>query len=102
MAGNGNSASNQGANPPTFCPPQYTRSYEDLGTTFYTCDYVGAVVVNVNGAPWTRTWWSTSGLDAVTEFTAAAKAQLGSWDKRFDNDYAAWLASLPPAGCTTC
>ena len=33
--------------------------------------------------------------DAVTEFSASAKNQLGSWDTRFDTEYAAWLASQP-------
>jgi hypothetical protein len=32
----------------------------------------------------------------VTEFTPAAKAQLGTWDTKFDDDYAAWFAALPP------
>ena len=34
--------------------------------------------------------------DTVTEFSPAAKAQLGTWDTSFDDDYAAWLAALPP------
>jgi hypothetical protein len=34
--------------------------------------------------------------DTVTEFSPAAKAQLGTWDTRFEDDYAAWLAALPP------
>ena len=34
--------------------------------------------------------------DTVTEFTPAAKAQLGTWDTKFDDDYAAWFAALPP------
>jgi hypothetical protein len=32
----------------------------------------------------------------VTDFSPAAKTQLGAWDTRFDDDYAKWLASLPP------
>ena len=42
--------------------------------------------------------------DTVTEFTPAAKAKLGTWDSQFDNDYATWLASLPPPAppCPTC
>jgi hypothetical protein len=103
MAGNGNIAENQWTNPPYFCPPQYTHSFEAPDNTVYDCDYVGAVTVSVNGSVWSRTWWSTSGREAVTEFTPVAKAQLGSWNTRFDDDYAAWLASLPPiVGCTTC
>ena len=42
----------------------------------YSCDYTGAVSVSINGAPFARTWWSMAG-DTVTEFTPAAKAQLG-------------------------
>ena len=96
MSGAGNNASAQSSNPPTYCPPQYTRvDYLESGSR-YTCDYDGAVEVDVNGALWTRTWWNESG-DSVTEFTPAAKAQLGTWDPRFDNDYASWLAAQPPA-----
>ena len=50
--------------------------------------------VSVNGEPFARTWWNMGG-DSVTEFSPAAKAQLGSWETKFDDDYAAWLASLP-------
>jgi hypothetical protein len=34
--------------------------------------------------------------DTVTEFSPAAKAQLGHWDTRFDDEYIAWRAALPP------
>ena len=103
-SGGGNSARNQWSSPPNFCPAQYTRSYQEQGNTYYTCDYDAAVVVDVNGALWSRTWWHATGGDTVTEFTPAAKAQLGSWDRRFDDEYAAWLAALTPAQppCTTC
>lgn len=103
MAGATNSASNQWSNAPALCPPQYTRSYELDSGTVYTCDYDGVVTVDIDGAPWSRTWWSVSGGGTVTDFSPAAKAQLGTWDPKFDDDYAAWLASLPPASpCTTC
>jgi hypothetical protein len=67
------------------------------------CKYTGAVVVKVDNTAWTRTWWTFAG-ESVTEFSAAAKAQLGSWDSQFDDDYASWLASLPPPAppCPTC
>ena len=95
MAGGGNSANNAWASAPSFCPPQYTRVFEsDIGP-FYTCDYTGAVSVSITGESFTRTWWTMSG-DTVTDFSPSAKAQLGTWDSRFDDDYAAWLASLPP------
>ena len=104
MSGAGNSASNQWSSAPGFCPPQYTRSYEQERGTVYTCDYSGAIEVNVNGGLWSRTWWSLLGGDTVTEFTPVAKAQLRAWDTRFEDDYAAWLALLPPApiACTSC
>ena len=95
MAGAGNSAQHNWSNPPIDCPPQYTHVYQDEYRPVYSCDYVGAVTVNVNGAPFTRTWW-TPGGDTVTEFTPAAKAQLKTWNTRFDDDYAAWLAIQPP------
>ena len=95
MAGAGNSANNAWASAPTNCPPQYTRVFAGESGPIYSCDYAGAVTVNINGVPFTRTWWNLSG-DTVTEFTLAAKAQLGTWDTKFDDDYAVWLASLPP------
>jgi hypothetical protein len=95
MAGTGNSASHAWASAPSYCPPQYTRVFYGESVPIYSCDYTGAVSVSINGAPFARTWWTMAG-DSVTEFSPAAKAQLGSWDTRFDDDYAAWLASLPP------
>jgi hypothetical protein len=94
-AGAGNSVNHTWANAPSFCPPQYTRVFEGVNGPIYSCEYAGAVSVSVNGAPFARTWW-TAGGDTVTEFSALAKAQLGTWDTRFDDDYAAWLATLPP------
>ncbi|UUX96624.1 hypothetical protein [Aquabacterium sp. J223] len=99
MAGAGNSASHAWASAPASCPPQYTRVFEGEGGPIYTCDYTGAVSVTVNGTPFSRTWWTLSG-ETVTEFSPAAKAQLGTWDTRFDDDYAAWLAALPPPAPT--
>lgn len=96
MAGPGNSSTHNWASAPSFCPPQYTRVFDGPNGPVYSCDYSGAISVTVQGAPFARTWWSVSG-DAVTEFTPAAKAQLGSWDTRFDADYAAWLAAQPTA-----
>lgn len=103
MSGAGNAASNQWSSAPDYCPVQYTHeTYLESGTS-YRCDYDAAVEVNVNGVLWTRTWWNLSG-GSVTEFTPAAKAQLGTWDTRFDDDYAAWLASqagTPPTDGST-
>jgi hypothetical protein len=95
MAGAGNSAQHTWASAPSFCPPQYTRSIGGDGTPTYFCDYSGAVSVSINGTLFTRTWWGTDG-NSVTEFSTDAKAQLGSWDTRFDDDYAAWLATQAP------
>lgn len=94
MSGPGNTAAHQWANPPTYCPPQYTRVSQGEMGPIYSCDYSGAVSVDVNGELWTRTWWTTGGT--VTEYSPAAKAQLGSWDTKFDDDYAIWLESQPP------
>ncbi len=95
MASGSNSASHAWASAPGYCPPQYTRVFDGESGPIYSCDYTGAVSVSINGAPFARTWWTMAG-DTVTEFSPAAKAQLGTWDTRFDDDYAAWLASLPP------
>jgi len=86
------SASNTWAQAPTLCPPQYTHLLDVYPGPTYGCDYTGAVSVVVNGALFARTWWATDG-QTVTEFTPAAKAQLGTWDPQFDIDYATWLAS---------
>ncbi len=98
-----NSASHQWSSAPSYCPPQYTRVIDGESGPIYSCDFIGAVAVNINGSLWARTWWSLGG-DSVTEFTPAAKTQLGTWNTRFDDDYAAWLALQPPAPapCPTC
>jgi hypothetical protein len=96
MSGAGNSANHAWSSPPAFCPPQYTRVFDGESAPIYQCDYSGAISVSIDGAPFSRTWWSFGG-DSVTEFSPAAKAQLGTWDTRFDDDYSKWLASLPPA-----
>ena len=104
MSGPANTANHQWASAPDYCPPQYTRVFESFsGAPIYACDYSGAVAINVDGGLWARTWWSFGG-DTVTEFTPAAKARLGTWDTRFDDDYALWVASLPRAAppCPTC
>lgn len=95
MSGAGNNANHAWSSAPAFCPPQYTRVIDSESAPIYQCDYSGAISVSINGAPFSRTWWSFGG-DSVTEFSPAAKTQLGTWDTRFDDDYARWLASLPP------
>lgn len=92
MAGEGNASTHEWARAPEFCPPQYTRIWDGPNGPIYACDYSGAISIAVNGTPFSRTWWSMSG-DAVTEFSPAAKSQLGSWDARFDDELALWLAS---------
>ncbi len=93
--GNGNTnASNAWAHAPTLCPLQYTHLLDVDPGPVYSCDYTGAVSVVIDGALFARTWWNTDG-QTVTEFTPAAKAQLGTWDPQFDADYSAWLAAQP-------
>lgn len=99
MAGAGNSAAHAWSAAPDFCPPQYTRVYDGPNGPVYTCDYTGAISVSVDGMPFARTWWSMNG-DSVTEFSPTAKVQLGSWDKRFDDEFAAWLAQRPETSQT--
>jgi hypothetical protein len=102
-AGPDNGADNEWAIAPGNCPVQYIYEVDGPNGPKLHCKYNGAVVVKVGNAPWTRTWWTFAG-ESVTEFSAAAKAQLGSWDTLFDDDYASWLASLPPPAppCPTC
>jgi hypothetical protein len=87
-------ASNAWAHAPTLCPPQYTHLLDVDPGPVYSCDYTGTVSVVINGSLFARTWWNTAG-QTVTEFTPAAKTQLGTWDSQFDDDYAAWLAAQP-------
>jgi hypothetical protein len=103
MSGAGNTASNQGASAPDFCPAQYITALELESSTRYECRFNGAISTRIDGALWTRTWWSFSG-ESVTEYTPAAKAALGSFDMRFDDDYAAWLGAHAPVAptCLTC
>ena len=100
MAGAGNSANNAWASAPGYCPPQYTRVSDGESGPIHSCDYTGAVSVSISGAPFARIWWSMAGY-TVTEFSSVAKTQLGRWDTRFDDDYAIWLASLPPPAPAT-
>lgn len=95
MSGAGSSAGNTWSSAPAFCPPQYTRLVATESSSTYVCDYIGAVSVNIGGGLFARTWWNMGG-DTVTEFTASAKAALGGWDTRFDDDYSRWLALQPP------
>lgn len=97
MSGPGNSAVHRWSNAPDFCPPQYTIVAEGESAPIYSCLYLGAVAVAINGAPFAQTWWNMAG-QTVTDFSAEAKAQLGTWDTTFDDDYAAWLAIQPPPG----
>jgi hypothetical protein len=92
MAGAGNSASHRWASAPGFCPPQYTLEPSGEGSLSHECAFVGAISVAIRGVPFARTWWNMGG-DTATEFSPDAKAQLGAWDTRFDDDYAAWLAA---------
>ncbi len=94
MGGSGNSANHTWSAAPEDCPPQYTLVTEGPHGPRYSCTYDGSITVSVVGAPFTRTWWSTSG-DAVTEFYPAAKQQLGTWDRRFEDDHDAWLRRRP-------
>lgn len=95
MAGVGNSARNDWATAPRYCPPQYTHLLlSETGPTAY-CDYTGAVSVSVNGTLFSRTWWNVDG-GSVTEFSRSAKTQLGGVDTQFDTDYANWLSTPPP------
>lgn len=91
MGGTGNSAEHQWSAAPTNCPPQYTRTIDGPSGPIYRCDYSGSISVTVNGRLFTKTWWGDSG-DSVTQFTESAKATLGRWDTRFDDEYADWLA----------
>jgi hypothetical protein len=94
MSSGGNSASHGWSAAPTYCPPQYTRTWDGPHGPVYTCDYDGAISVTVNGEPFARTWWSMTG-ESVTDFSPSAKRQLGAWDSRFDAEYATWLATRP-------
>lgn len=93
-AGAGNTANHTWASAPGNCPRQYIRVTELESGFNYSCDYSGAITVTIDGAMFTRTWWSTGG-GTVTEFSPSAKTQLGRWDHRFDDDFATWLARQP-------
>jgi hypothetical protein len=101
MSGAGNSAANRRSSAPGYCPPQYMDAVVSESGPFYYCRYDGAVSVTIDGSLWSRTWWSMRG-DSVTEFSAAAKASMGTWDTRFDDEFAAWLAVQPPILAEAC
>jgi hypothetical protein len=95
--GSDNIANNEWANAPGNCPVQYIYEVDGANGPQLRCKYSGAVTVNIKNVLWSRTWWTFTG-ESVTEFSPEAKAQLGTWDSKFDDDYAAWLAAqVPPA-----
>jgi hypothetical protein len=101
MSGPGSSGANQWAYAPDNCPPQYTQvSYAESGPV-YACSFSGVITSVVDGQLWSKTWW-TMGGDSVTEYSAAAKAKLGQWNSRFDDDYAQWLAAQTPPPAPDC
>lgn len=95
MAGAGNDAQLQAAYAPGGCPPQYMLEIPGESGSIYQCRYASVIAVRVNGQSWTNVWWDLTG-DSVTEYLPPAKAQLGTWNTRFDQDYEAWLAAQPP------
>jgi len=97
MGGAGNFGSHQWASAPDNCPPQYTQASELESGIAYSCGYAGVVTIRIDGAPWSRTWWNLGGR-TVTDFSPAAKARMGTWDTRFDDDHARWLATQPAPG----
>ena len=103
MAGAGYGSSHQWASAPDNCPPQYTRQFDGPNGPVYRCDYSGAIAVHVDGVAWARTWWDFDG-GSVTEYSGSAKDKLGSWDRKFDEDYDAWFSTQPAVvpPCPTC
>ena len=104
MSGAGNSGSHQWASAPGNCPPQYTYASELENGVAYSCGYTGVVSIQIDGTPWSRTWW-TMGGQTVTDFSPAAKARMGTWNTKYDDDYAAWSAAqaapvVPPFDAT--
>jgi hypothetical protein len=85
---------------PELCPVQYRTEARLEGVVSYECPFSAVVDAVVDSQPWSRTWWTPAG-DSVTEWLPAAKAAFAgdpsAIDDRFDRDYAAWLATLPPA-----
>ncbi len=75
------------------CPRQYSSWGGESGAVF-SCAFRGVIRVEVAGAPWASVWWSVGG-DSVTQYSDAAKAQLGSgnYSTAYDDELARWLAS---------
>ena len=92
MSGAGNAGSHQWASAPANCPPQYSYASELESGIAYSCGYTGVVTIQIDGSLWSRTWWSMGGY-TVTDFSPAAKLRMGSWDTKFDDDFAAWSAA---------
>jgi hypothetical protein len=92
MSGVGNSGSHQWASAPGNCPPQYTYTSELENSVAYSCGYTGVVSIQIDGALWSRTWW-TMGGQTVTDLSPAAKAIMGTWNTKYDDEYAAWSAA---------
>lgn len=92
MSGAGNSGTHQWASAPGNCPAQYTYATELESGVAYGCGYSGVVSIQIDGVPWSRTWWSM-GARTVTDFSPVAKARMGTWNTKYDDDYAVWSAA---------
>ena len=74
------------------CPgPYLSETYYDGTFTGYVCNLNGVIDVTVKGQLWSKTYWDGAG-NSITEYTAAAKTQLGdgNYDTAFDEAMAAW------------
>ena len=94
----GNNATGNQYVAPEQCPEQYRTSSVDWRDQIaYSCPFSGVIHVAVEGRPWSRTWWSSSG-GSVVEWLPAAKAAFAStpnaMDERFDRDHAAWVLTF--------
>jgi hypothetical protein len=77
------------------CPPQYRERQRETasGRVAPHCAFDGVIHTTVDGVAWSDVWWSSDGR-SVTNYSAAARAQLGpgGYDTQFDDDRAAWSA----------
>lgn len=71
------------------CPPQYIRYRYHDSTAIPYCAFAGVITVNVNGKPYSRTWWN--GRDTVME-ALSPDAKGSGYNDRFERDYAKWKA----------
>lgn len=82
---------------PGNCPAQYTITVPGAEGDTLVCRMTAVLNVVRDNQLWQQVWWSEPEQIYRIWYSNAARATLQDIDPTWDDDYAAWLASRPPA-----